>query len=136
MLRRVQELAKGRSLAQLVRDGWRGSEDEIKQLAAQLLDILQYLAGRRPPVTHRWDFSRQTVVGDALLRPCRVQHMWTRCQCFLNGSAWAAIRDESGRSVATHLVASCRDVKPENIILEGDRPGGRVFLVDFGGVQV
>lgn len=28
-----------------------------------------------------------------------------------------------------------RDVKPENIILEGGRPGGRVFLVDFGGVQ-
>lgn len=54
VLRRVQELAKGRSLAQLVCDGWRGSEDEIKQLAAQLLDILQYLAGRRPPVTHRW----------------------------------------------------------------------------------
>ena len=28
-----------------------------------------------------------------------------------------------------------RDVKPENIILEGGKPGGRVFLVDFGGVQ-
>ncbi len=67
--------------------------------------------------------------------------MWTRCQCvvylgFRVGSAWAAIRDESGRSVANHLTAPCRDVKPENIILEGDRPGGRVFLVDFGGVQV
>ncbi len=29
-----------------------------------------------------------------------------------------------------------RDVKPQNIILEGGQPGGRVFLVDFGGVQV
>ncbi|GIL85278.1 hypothetical protein Vretimale_10750 [Volvox reticuliferus] len=28
-----------------------------------------------------------------------------------------------------------RDVKPENIILEGGQWGGRVFLVDFGGVQ-
>ncbi|KAF5832434.1 kinase-like domain-containing protein [Dunaliella salina] len=28
-----------------------------------------------------------------------------------------------------------RDVKPENIILEGGRWGGRVYLVDFGGVQ-
>lgn len=27
-------------------------------------------------------------------------------------------------------------MKPENIILEGGRPGGRVYLVDFGGVQV
>jgi len=29
----------------------------------------------------------------------------------------------------------CRDVKPENIVLEGGKAGGRVFLVDFGGVQ-
>lgn len=28
-----------------------------------------------------------------------------------------------------------RDVKPDNIILEGGQWGGRVFLVDFGGVQ-
>lgn len=29
----------------------------------------------------------------------------------------------------------CRDVKPENIVLEGGKAGGRVYLVDFGGVQ-
>ena len=29
-----------------------------------------------------------------------------------------------------------RDVKPDNIVLEGGRAGGRVLLVDFGGVQV
>ena len=28
-----------------------------------------------------------------------------------------------------------RDVKPENIIIEGGKPGGKVFLVDFGGIQ-
>lgn len=27
-------------------------------------------------------------------------------------------------------------MKPENIVLEGGAAGGRVFLVDFGGVQV
>ena len=35
-----------------------------------------------------------------------------------------------------HLSAGCcRDVKPENIVLEGGKAGGRVYLVDFGGVQ-
>ncbi len=29
-----------------------------------------------------------------------------------------------------------RDVKPENVVLGGGQAGGRVFLVDFGGVQV
>lgn len=28
-----------------------------------------------------------------------------------------------------------RDIKPSNIVIEGGRTGGRVFLVDFGGVQ-
>ena len=30
---------------------------------------------------------------------------------------------------------NARDIKPENIVLEGGQTGGRVFLVDFGGVQ-
>ena len=30
----------------------------------------------------------------------------------------------------------CRDVKPENIVVEGGRSGGKVYLVDFGSVQV
>lgn len=36
----------------------------------------------------------------------------------------------SRRPPVTH-----RDVKPSNIVVEGGRAGGRVFLVDFGGVQ-
>lgn len=32
-------------------------------------------------------------------------------------------------------LCACRDVKAENIVLEGGRAGGRVYLVDFGGVQ-
>lgn len=49
----VQELAEGQSLAEMVDDGWRCSEDEITALALQLLDILAYLSSRRPPITHR-----------------------------------------------------------------------------------
>lgn len=33
------------------------------------------------------------------------------------------------------IACCCRDVKPENIVLEGGKAGGRVYLVDFGGVQ-
>lgn len=49
----LQELAPGKSLAQVVAGGWRGGEAEVKQLAAQILETLQYLGSRRPPVTHR-----------------------------------------------------------------------------------
>lgn len=36
--------------------------------------------------------------------------------------------------VCSHLAG--RDVKPENVVLEGGQWGGRAFLVDFGAVQV
>jgi serine/threonine protein kinase len=28
-----------------------------------------------------------------------------------------------------------RDIKPENAVLEGGKWGGRIYLIDFGGVQ-
>lgn len=30
---------------------------------------------------------------------------------------------------------ACRDVKPENIVMKGGDWDGRLYLVDFGGVQ-
>ncbi|GAB4823289.1 hypothetical protein N2152v2_010335 [Parachlorella kessleri] len=76
----VQELANGKSLADMVASGWRADEREVARIAAGVLAILEYLGSRRPPVIHR-------------------------------------------------------DVKPENIVIEGGRAGGKVLLVDFGGVQ-
>ena len=35
----------------------------------------------------------------------------------------------------SHAPWARRDIKPENIVLEDSVPGGRVYLVDFGGVQ-
>ncbi len=49
----VQELAQGRSLADLVKSGWRPTEGEARDLADQVLGILEYLHGRSPPVVHR-----------------------------------------------------------------------------------
>lgn len=49
----VQKLAEGTSLADWVHDGWRASEDEAKQIAEQVLDILIYLHSLPSPVIHR-----------------------------------------------------------------------------------
>jgi hypothetical protein len=49
----VQQLAPGKTLAQWVEQGWRGTEAEVKNIAAQILDILAYLHKLEPPVIHR-----------------------------------------------------------------------------------
>lgn len=57
----VQELAQGKSLAYLVQDGWRASQTEVRQLALQILDILQYLHELNPPIIHR-DIKPQNII--------------------------------------------------------------------------
>jgi serine/threonine protein kinase len=48
----VQELAPGKTLAAWQKTGWRCKEAEVKNIAAQLLEILIYLQGLYPPVVH------------------------------------------------------------------------------------
>lgn len=76
----VQENVDGRTLAEVIRDGWRPTEAQVISIALQLLDILTYLGSLRPPVIHR-------------------------------------------------------DIGPNNIVLGGGTGDGKVFLIDFGGVQ-
>ena len=57
----VQELAPGQSLADLVRAGWRASQDDVRQLALKILDILTYLHGLTPPIIHR-DIKPQNII--------------------------------------------------------------------------
>lgn len=40
-------------LDQKLRSGWRPKEQEVKQIARQVLDILTYLHGQNPPLIHR-----------------------------------------------------------------------------------
>lgn len=49
----VQELAPGKNLDRLVKEGWRATETEIKNIARQVLQILEYLHGFTPPIIHR-----------------------------------------------------------------------------------
>ena len=59
----VQQLAPGKSLFELVQSGWRVREVEVKQIAAQILSILDYLHSLKPPVIHR-DIKPQNLILD------------------------------------------------------------------------
>lgn len=49
----VQQLAPGKPLTAWVQAGWRVTEVEVRDIASQLLAILQYLHQHSPPLIHR-----------------------------------------------------------------------------------
>jgi eukaryotic-like serine/threonine-protein kinase len=59
----VQTLAEGQSLFEAVDSGWKPTIDEVKNIAAQVLEILIYLHALHPPVIHR-DIKPQNIIID------------------------------------------------------------------------
>ena len=57
----VRELIDGESLADLVKKGWHATEEEIKHIAIQILECLEYLHGLEPPAVHR-DIKPQNII--------------------------------------------------------------------------
>ncbi|WP_019503350.1 serine/threonine-protein kinase [Pleurocapsa sp. PCC 7319] len=57
----VQELIEGKSLADLVTQGWHSTEQEVQDIARQLLEILVYLHSLNPSVIHR-DIKPQNII--------------------------------------------------------------------------
>ena len=60
----VQQLIPGKSLAAWVESGCRFTEAEIKDIAQQLLAILQYLHQQSPPLIHR-DIKPQNIIRNS-----------------------------------------------------------------------
>ena len=57
----IRELIPGGSLADLVKKGWRFDEEKVKQIAQQVLNVLNYLHTLNPPVIHR-DIKPENVI--------------------------------------------------------------------------
>ncbi|MEO1622130.1 MAG: serine/threonine-protein kinase, partial [Cyanobacteria bacterium J06632_3] len=57
----VRELAEGQSLAELVASGQRFSEAYVRQIATNILTVLQYLHSLNPPIIHR-DIKPQNIL--------------------------------------------------------------------------
>ncbi|MEM7714470.1 MAG: serine/threonine-protein kinase, partial [Cyanobacteria bacterium P01_A01_bin.68] len=60
----AQQLAPGKSLAELVENGYYFEESEVKYIAIQILDILIYLHSFSPPVIHRDIKPQNIILGD------------------------------------------------------------------------
>jgi serine/threonine protein kinase len=57
----AQQLAEGKSLAELVENGWHPTEAEVGRIGIQILEILVYLQQLTPPVLHR-DIKPQNII--------------------------------------------------------------------------
>ncbi|MGB7057201.1 MAG: serine/threonine-protein kinase [Geitlerinemataceae cyanobacterium] len=60
----IQELVEGDSLADLVKKGWHATEEQVRDIAEQVLEILDYLHWLNPPVIHR-DIKPQNIIRRA-----------------------------------------------------------------------
>ena len=57
----AQQLAEGKSLAAWVESGWHATEEEVRRIAIQILEILVYLHSQSTPVIHR-DIKPQNII--------------------------------------------------------------------------
>lgn len=94
-----------------------------------------WAAGGHPSFTGG---SEQQAQGPPLPRVRQRQPGRARLDCWCSASVSNSCHAKTAVLHHFQLVFTTArsDVKPENIVVEGGRTGGRVFLVDFGGVQV
>lgn len=59
----AQKVAAGKSIADLVKGGWRVGEEEVKRIALEVLKVLEFLENLRPAVVHR-DIKPENIIID------------------------------------------------------------------------
>lgn len=84
----VMTRAPGPSLAEKIVGGWHPTEDEVKGIALDVLEILEYLHGLNPPVVHR-DIKPSNLVQDEAGRIWLVDF----------GAVQEAVRPQGGSTV-------------------------------------
>ena len=57
----VRQYVEGSDLQHLVDGGWRGTEEQVRRIGLQLVDVVSYIHSLRPPVIHR-DITPRNVV--------------------------------------------------------------------------
>ncbi|MEG4944104.1 serine/threonine-protein kinase [Microcoleus sp. F4-D5] len=57
----AQQLAPGKSLAQLIENGWKPNEAQVRHIASKVLEIIVYLQSLLPPTIHR-DIKPQNII--------------------------------------------------------------------------
>lgn len=57
----VREFVDGQSLQALVDEGWRGTEEQIRDIGVRLVSVVAYIHSLRPPVVHR-DINPRNVI--------------------------------------------------------------------------
>ena len=58
----VREYIEGTDLQEMVDQGWRGTEEQIRAIGRQLVEVVAYIHSLRPPVIHR-DIAPRNVVA-------------------------------------------------------------------------
>ncbi len=122
----VQELAPGKSLAELIAEGKRFSEAEVKDIAIQILETLVYLHSQKPPVIHRDIKPENIIVGNREKE---------RQEAIGNRQEKQAEDFGEILTVSTSKQSKDNHVSNSSHLKKWRKGKNQVFLVDFGAVQ-
>ncbi len=117
----VRDFVEGESLQEIIDDGGSFSEDEVIELAIQLLEILDYLHQKSPPIVHR-DIKPANVILGPDKRPYLVDF----------GAVQADVMTETGGST---VVGTAGYVAPEQLMGRAE-PSSDIYALGISLVHL